>query len=42
MRGASLSIRKAEAGVIEVASVGATLAAKSVPKNVGLEPDLGV
>lgn len=42
VRGASLSIRKAEASVIEVAPVGAAPAAKSVPKNVGLEPDLGV
>lgn len=42
VRGASLSIRKAEAGVIEVASIGAASVAKSVPKNVGLEPDLGV
>jgi Fe2+ transport system protein FeoA len=42
VRGASLSIRKAEAGVIEVASIGATLVTKSMPKSVGLEPDLGV
>lgn len=42
VRGASLSIRKAEASVIEVATVGAALAEKSMPKNVGLEPDLGV
>lgn len=42
VRGASLSIRKAEAGVIEVASLGAAPVTKSVPKNVGLEPDLGV
>jgi ferrous iron transport protein A len=41
VRGASLSIRKAEAGAIAVEPViGA--AAKSVPKAVGLEPDLGV
>ncbi|HYP91121.1 MAG TPA: FeoA family protein [Polyangiaceae bacterium] len=42
VRGASLSIRKAEAGVIAVESQGAPSAAKSVPKAVGLEPDLGV
>ena len=42
VRGASLSIRKAEAGVIEVAQASAALAEKSVPKTVGLEPDLGV
>jgi ferrous iron transport protein A len=42
VRGASLSIRKAEAGVIEVAAVGAAVAAKSVPKTMGLSPDLGV
>ena len=42
VRGASLSIRKAEAGVIEVAALGAAVAEQSVPKNVGLEPDLGV
>jgi ferrous iron transport protein A len=42
VRGASLSIRKAEAGVIEVAHAPATLAEKSAPKTVGLEPDLSV
>ena len=42
LRGASLSIRKAEAGVIEVAALGAAAAQESVPKSVGLEPDLGV
>jgi ferrous iron transport protein A len=42
VRGASLSIRKAEAGVIEVAQAPAALTEKSVPKTVGLEPDLGV
>lgn len=42
VRGASLSIRKAEAGVIEVATIAAIAAEKSVPKSVGLEPDLGV
>jgi Fe2+ transport system protein FeoA len=42
VRGASLSIRKAEASVIEVAAVGAAAAEKSMPKSVGLEPDLGV
>jgi ferrous iron transport protein A len=40
VRGASLSIRKAEASVIEVAS--GAQAEKPVPKGVGLEPDLGV
>ena len=42
VRGASLSIRKAEAGVIEVASVNAALAEQSRPLAVGLSPDLGV
>ena len=42
VRGASLSIRKAEAGVIEVARVGAAQAEQSLPKAVGLSPDLGV
>jgi ferrous iron transport protein A len=42
VRGASLSIRKAEASVIEVAAVGTAVAEKSMPKSVGLEPDLGV
>ena len=42
VRGASLSIRKAEAGVIEVEPAGSAPAEKSVPKTVGLEPDLGV
>ncbi len=41
VRGASLSIRKAEAGVIVVEPVASTTA-KSLPKAVGLEPDLGV
>ncbi len=41
LRGASLSIRKAEASVIEVSTELATSAA-SLPKAVGLEPDLGV
>ena len=42
VRGASLSIRKAEAGVIEVVHASASPAANAVPKSVGLTPDLGV
>ena len=42
VRGASLSIRKAEASVIEVAGLTAATAEKSVPKNVSLSADLGV
>jgi ferrous iron transport protein A len=42
VRGASLSIRKAEAGVIEVEQSSAAPATKSVPKTVGLAPDLGI
>ncbi len=42
VRGASLSIRKAEAGVIEVARVNAAQAEQALPKAVGLSPDLGV
>jgi ferrous iron transport protein A len=42
VRGASLSIRKAEARVIEVQQAGATAAVQAVPKAVGLSPDLGV
>lgn len=42
VRGASLSIRKAEAGEIEVAQASAVQADKPLPKTVGLEPDLGV
>ena len=42
VRGASLSIRKAEAGVIEVVQATATAVQDSVPKSVGLAPDLGV
>ena len=42
VRGASLSIRKAEASVIEVAKENAARPEKSLPKAVGLEPDLGV
>ena len=43
VRGASLSIRKAEASVIEVAQAGSLVAAEqSAPKNVGLEAGLGV
>jgi ferrous iron transport protein A len=42
VRGASLSIRKAEAGVIEVVRAATTLAENAVPKSVALTPDLGV
>ena len=42
VRGASLSIRKAEAGEIEVDQASASPAEQSVPKTVGLAPDLGV
>jgi ferrous iron transport protein A len=42
VRGASLSIRKAEAGVIEVVQAATTLAENAVPKSVALAPDLGV
>lgn len=42
VRGASLSIRKAEAGVIEVAQANTSPAEKPLPKTVGLTPDLGV
>ena len=42
VRGASLSIRKAEAGVIEVVQATATAAENAVPKSVALTPDLGV
>jgi len=42
VRGASLSIRKAEAGVIEVAQASSSPAEKPLPKTVGLAPDLGV
>jgi ferrous iron transport protein A len=42
VRGASLSIRKAEAGVIEVVHATAALAEEAMPKSVGLAPDLGV
>lgn len=42
VRGASLSIRKAEASVIEVGHVDASPAEKPLPKTVGLTPDLGV
>ena len=42
VRGASLSIRKAEASVIEVGHADALPAEKSLPKTVGLTPDLGV
>jgi len=41
VRGASLSIRKAEACVIAVEPISGS-ATKSVPKGVGLEPDLSV
>lgn len=42
VRGASISIRKAEAAVIVVEAARASSAAESVPKTVVLEPDLGV
>lgn len=42
VRGASLSIRKAEAGVIEVVQAAAAPAENAVPKSVALAPDLGV
>lgn len=42
VRGASLSIRKAEAGVIEVGQPGPAPAETSVRKTVGLEAGLGV
>jgi ferrous iron transport protein A len=42
VRGASLSIRKAEASVIAVEPGSAIAADDSLPKTVGLEPDLGV
>ena len=42
VRGASLSIRKAEAGVIEVGQPGLAPAETSAPKAVGLEAGLGV
>jgi Fe2+ transport system protein FeoA len=42
VRGASLSIRKAEASVIEVVPSTATAAENAVPKSVALAPDLGV
>ncbi len=42
VRGASLSIRKAEAGVIEVERLTAALADHTLPKAVGLSPDLGI
>lgn len=42
VRGASLSIRKAEAAVIEVEPVGAVPRRQSVPQAVGLEADLGL
>jgi ferrous iron transport protein A len=42
VRGASLSIRKAEAGMIEVVQATATAAESAVPKSVALTPDLGV
>ncbi|RYZ06338.1 MAG: ferrous iron transport protein A [Myxococcales bacterium] len=42
VRGASLSIRKAEASIIEVVKESAASPEKSLPKAVGLEPDLGV
>lgn len=42
VRGASLSIRKAEAGVVEVERTNAASAPQTLPKTVGLSPDLGV
>ena len=42
LRGASLSIRKAEAGVIRVVAGSAATSEKPLPKTVRLEPDLGV
>jgi len=42
VRGASLSIRKAEAGVIEVEQAELAPVAKSAPKTAGLEAGLGV
>ena len=42
VRGASLSIRKAEASVIEVVQAATPLAENAVPKSVALAPDLGV
>ena len=42
VRGASLSIRKAEASVIEVVQATAAAAENALPKSVALTPDLGV
>jgi hypothetical protein len=42
VRGASLSIRKAEASVIAVEPVTAAAADPAMPKAARLEPDLGV
>lgn len=42
VRGASLSIRKAEAGVIAVTPLASASSEESLPKAVGLEADLGV
>jgi Fe2+ transport system protein FeoA len=42
VRGASLSIRKAEASVIEVVKETAASSEEALPKAAGLEPDLGV
>jgi ferrous iron transport protein A len=41
VRGASLSIRKAEASVIEVSASSIAAVEAAVPKTVGLSPDLG-
>lgn len=41
VRGASLSIRKAEASVIEVSASSIAAVETAVPKTVGLSPDLG-
>ena len=42
VRGASLSIRKAEASMIEVQQSSMVAAVAPLPKAVGLSPDLGV
>jgi ferrous iron transport protein A len=42
VRGASLSIRKAEASVIEVQQASVVATASAVPKTAGLSPDLSV
>jgi ferrous iron transport protein A len=42
VRGASLSIRKAEASMIEVQRAGVPATASALPRAVGLSADLGV